>query len=88
MTIKYYIGQLNIRHGEYEFTKTFKFFTDAEPNEYMDMQAKTWYGERDDDEEDAYFFDCGNICTTVDGYQEITQEIYEALKIIVEIIEI
>ena len=79
--MKYYIGKILERNGEFEYTSDYLFQTEGDPHEYAGNQAKDWRGSDDDDwsdEDDGYWCDCTLVFN--DGYREIPKEDYEVLS--------
>jgi hypothetical protein len=86
--IKYYIGYIEVRNGEYEYSATIRFKTKSDPYRYLRKVASTWYGEEgklQDVEDGAYYFHAGCVCAEEGRCQELTQEVYDAITLITEL---
>lgn len=42
--MKYYIGVLDTRNGEYEYDSHVRFSTKEDPAKYLERIARSWYG--------------------------------------------
>lgn len=84
---KYYIGQIDERNGEYEYSTTIRFKTNKHPGDHLAKIASTWYGDHDEDNvsDSGWCFNCGEIWTYVGDYQEVTKPIYETLTLLNEL---
>jgi len=82
--MKYYIGKIDERNGDYEYNTTIKFETEEEPEEHLLSVVKSWYiDEMEYDSHcDAYHNGEGYPLCSVGSYQEITKDIYDALTIL------
>jgi len=78
MTMKYYLGQIEEQHGEYEHTTTIKFSTDEDPEEYLEEIVKTWYVEVDTDDNGDHWIN-GEIIVSSGRYSEITKHMFRNL---------
>ena len=79
--MKYYIGQIHERNGEFGYNTKYLFATDGNPDEYSNNVAMEWRGGDEDDwDEDhrGYWSDCSLIFNG--GSKEISQEDFEVLK--------
>ena len=86
--LKHYLGQLEIRHGEYEFTYTLKFRTTGEPYKYLNSIARGFYGEPDeaqDADSTGYYFNCGEVFVEAGGIQELSQATFDELTLLTEL---
>lgn len=75
--VRYYLGKLSIRIGEYENELPVRFMTDGEPDKYLDIVASRFYNEQGGDEDEGgYLFDGGCIRVTPGLCREITKDYY------------
>lgn len=75
--VKYFIGKLHERNGEYEYVHTLRFMTNGNPGKYLDDIASRFYDEDGGDEEDgSYSFNLGCIIVTPGICREITKDFY------------
>ena len=80
--IKFYIGHLFERNGDFTYNNTQLFQTDGDPYGFLDGVASSWYGEENDiqaKENDGYYFDCGAVFVRADRFQEVSAEDYAVL---------
>ena len=79
---KYYIGEVEEQHGEYEHTTKYLFKTAGDPFEYADNVSKTWYGneEAEKDECSNGYWQNGEIISSVGEVKEVSPEHYNVLK--------
>ncbi|RTL04971.1 hypothetical protein EKK58_09195 [Candidatus Dependentiae bacterium] len=83
--LNYYIGQIGIRHGEYEFTNTFRFTLPAHqaPLAFVEDYAKTYYGDDDVEDEGNYFsHNAGDLATWPDDSTLVTKEVFDAMTML------
>jgi len=85
--ITYYLTKVKIRDGEREYEsfmthqiKTNKPLTDAQLNELGEANAKDFYGNFTEQDDDRYFFDGGTVYTTAGVTQRMTKEEYEVVR--------
>ncbi len=86
--VKYYIGNIEVRNGEYEYSTTTRFKTKGDPYRYLRKVASTWYGEKgelQDAKDGAYYFHAGCVCVWEGQCQELTKEVYNAITLITEL---
>ena len=79
--MKYYLGKILERNGDFEYTSEYLFATEGDPHEYAKTQAMEWRSSSEDDwDEDHEGWWCD--CTLVfdGGYREIPEEDYVVLK--------
>lgn len=84
---KHYIGELEIRCGDYEFTRIFKFKA-RDPDAALMALAGAYYGERDyyqDPDGDHILFNGGEVAVTPGNWQEIDKNTFDALTILTEL---
>lgn len=79
--MKYYIGQIDERLGEYEGSSIIRFNTDGCPSEYLDNLARIWYDEENDGSEklNEWYWHNGEVICRGGSWQEVTEELYNAL---------
>lgn len=61
MTVKHYIGKIEERNGEFEYSEKILFATSANPSKHLDKLVREWRGctKSDwDEEEGGYWSDC------------------------------
>lgn len=79
--MKYYIGKILERNGEFEYTSDYLFQTEGDPHEYAKTQAMEWRGSSEDDwDEDHEGWWCD--CTLVfdGGFREVPKEDFDVLS--------
>jgi len=85
--MKYYIGDIEDKIGEYEFSTTIRFKTDRDPEEYLDSIAKTWYSTEYTEEEEGYYSHSGDTISSAGTWQELDEGVYNQLTLIVQVVE-
>lgn len=95
--MKYYIGEVNERNGEYENSSVIRFETDKEPEEYLRDICRFWYssseatdrinGEAEHELGNGWWHN-SEVATFVGSYQEVTQEHYDALPYFISKIDV
>lgn len=86
--VKYYIGDIMVSNGEYEYSSAVRFKTKGDPRRHLRKIASTWYGEKgelQDTKDGAYYFDAGCVCVWEGGFQELTREVYDAITLVTEV---
>ena len=85
--MKFYIGKIEQRHGEYEFTAVIKFKTVDFPDVCLDSIIKDWFGERDEESisDNGYTFHGGQIFIEAGAIQEVSESVYNEITIINEV---
>jgi hypothetical protein len=81
--MNYYIGEIETYFGESEVSTTIKFKTEGDPDEYLDGIASHFWGDAHD--EDGGLHDFGDRSACGGRWQKVSQEIYDAINIIVEL---
>jgi len=76
--MKYYLGTLGIRIGEYGVDTSIKFATDKEPDKIHSRIAKTFWGKSQEDD-DVYYFDGGQVAVYVGDRVEVSREVFNAI---------
>lgn len=76
--MKYYLGTLNIRIGEYGVDTSIKFATAGDPDKLHHKIAKTFWGKSEEDDE-TYYFDGGQIAVEVGDRVEVSREVFSAI---------
>lgn len=72
--MKYYIGKILERNGDFEYTSDYLFQTEGDPHEYADDQAKEWRGSDDDDwDDDHEGWWCDHTLIFNEGFREVTE---------------
>ena len=80
--MKYYIGNIDEQHGEFEVEQTILFATGGNPDEIMEVIAKDWYGLDEHDScglrEGMYWND--TMAYGAGLHYEVTKATYDELK--------
>lgn len=78
--MKHYIGKIEERNGELEYSDKFLFATKGDPQKYAHKVASTWrgYKEKFDKNDGGYWYD-GTLIFVADC-REIPKEDYEVLR--------
>lgn len=79
--MKYYIGKIEERNGDFEYTSEYVFQTEGDPDEYTKKHAMEWRGSDEDDWDEnrqGYWADCTMVFN--DGCREIPKEDFDVLK--------
>ena len=84
--MKYYLGKLYLydknlyRNGEFDYHSIFIFKTDKDAQVFVDQQARTFYGDVEEDEEGVLWVP--DSSTTIDGGHpyEIKKDTFYDLK--------
>jgi hypothetical protein len=79
--MKYYIGKILERNGDFEYTDTYLFKTKGDPYKFTKKVAMKWRGGTKDDYDDAhdgYWCDCTLIFNG--GHTEIPEEDFIVLN--------
>ena len=80
---KYYIGEVEEQHGEYEHTTKYLFKTAGDQFEYADNVSKKWYGHDGEDVAPALnggYWQNGEIISSVGEVKKISLEHFNVLK--------
>jgi len=83
--MNYYIGEIETYFGESEVSTTIKFKTEGDPDEYLDRLASMFWGSEVDQEDDSSLYDFGDKSTCGGRWQEVNQEIYQAITLLPEL---
>ena len=79
--MKYYIGEITERNGEFEYNTKYLFATYSDPEEYSNDVAMEWRGsDKDDWDEDHEGYWCDGTLIFDGGSKEVSQEDFEVLK--------
>ena len=85
--MKYYVGKIVDRMGEYEWETTIRFCTDRNPEAYLDILAMGWRLEDAEWSEEYGGYDHGDgIVVTAGQWKEVSQSTYEGLDGIVTVL--
>ena len=79
--MKYYIGKIEERNGDFEYSDSYLFTTDGDPHDYAEKQAKEWRGSGDDDwddEHEAWWCDCTLVSNG--GWSELPKADFDVLS--------
>lgn len=79
--MKYYIGRIEERNGDFEYRDTYLFATEGNPHDYAEKQAKEWRGSGEDDwsdEHEAWW--CDHTLINNGGWVEVSKEEFEVLS--------
>jgi len=79
--MKYYLGSIDEKNGDFEYSTTIIFETDKDPNDKHDEIAKTWRDSDDGHEwdEDGGYYECDFTSIEAGRLAEITKEVYDTL---------
>ena len=81
MAIKYYIGEIQERNGEFEYNTKYVFKTDKDPDEYTDKIAMSWRGgDKQDWDEDLKGYWSDQTLIFNSGSETITKEEFDVLS--------
>ena len=83
--MKYYIGEIETYFGESEVNTTVKFQTEGNPDDYLDGLASMFWGSEVYLDDDLSLYDFGDKSTCGGRWQEVNQEIYEAITLLPEL---
>lgn len=78
-SMKKYFGKLHERNGEYEYTHSVLFETDAYPMAEMARRAREFYGDVAEEKDGGFYFFCGGIYVATESVVEVTEEEYAVL---------
>lgn len=80
--MKYYIGKLEERNGEYEYEHPIlvQMDDDLDPMEWLENYAHEFYGDDTEPLDGGYYFFGGGIFVSAAGVQEMTEEEYAVMK--------
>jgi len=79
--MKYYIGKVMERTGDMEYTDSYLFKTEDDPNKYAEKTAMGWRGGDEDEwDEDHEGWWCDSTLIFNYGYTEIPEEEFIALS--------
>ena len=78
--MKHYIASIQEINGEYEYENIFRFATDKNPTEVINLFCLSWYeSEPDVNGDDYVYFHAGCVAVTAGECQEISKEVYDTL---------
>ena len=83
--MKYYLGEIETYFGESEVNTTIKFQTEGNPDDYLDGLAAIFWGSEAYLDDDSSLYDFGDKSTCGGRWQEVNQEIYEAITLLPEL---
>lgn len=79
--MKFYIGKILERNGEFEYTDMYLFATEGNPLDYAEKQAMEWRGSGEDDwDKDQEGWWCDFTLIFDNGCREIPKEDFEVLS--------
>ena len=79
--MKYYIGKIHERNGEFEYTTKYLFDTDGKPDEYSNNVAMEWRCVDEDNwDEDHKGYWCDGTLIFDGGSKEISKDDFDVLK--------
>ena len=79
--MKYYLGKILERNGEFEYTSEYLFATEANPHDYAEKQAMEWRGSTEEDyDEDHDGWWCDSTLVFNGGHKEISKEDFEVMR--------
>ncbi len=79
--MKYFIGKILERNGDFEYKTDYLFQTDGNPEQYAEKMAMQWYDSDEDDydeDQEGYWVDSALVFNN--GHQEITEAEFEVMK--------
>jgi hypothetical protein len=80
--MKYYVGNIDQQHGEFEVEDSFLFATAGDDNDLMEEIAKDWFGLKEHDScglrEGMYWND--TMAYGAGSHYEVTKATYDELK--------
>jgi hypothetical protein len=79
--MKYYLGKVEERNGDFEYTSEYLFATKGDPHKYAKTQAMEWRGSGKDDwdeDQDGWWCDCTLVFDG--GCREIPKEDFDVLS--------
>lgn len=81
--IRYFLGKLDVQHGEYCFTETFIFTLDnprKNPTTFLNRLASDWYGGKPKKVFGWYHYNGGEIAVQPGAAYEISEGAYKELQ--------
>ena len=79
--MKFYLGKIEERNGDLEYSDIYLFATEGDPHEYAKAQAKEWRGSDDydwDEGQGGWWCDCTLIFDG--GFKEVPEEDFNVLS--------
>ena len=76
--MKYYIGKIEERNGDFEYTTDYLFTTDGDPHERAETTAEEWRGTGKWDA-DLKGWWCEHTLIFNDGFKEVSKEDFDVL---------
>jgi hypothetical protein len=83
---KYYLGVIFERNGEYEYYTHVKFkLKDGDsPDDKLNTIAKDWYSSTPDEEDEGYYFNCGDVFVQPYKVDEISAQTFNEIDSVME----
>ena len=79
--MKYYIGQIEERNGEFDYQAEYLFATEEDPDNYTEKTTKEWRGgDKKDWDEYLLAYWCSGTLISNEGYKEVPKEDFEVLR--------
>jgi len=79
--MKYYIGKVEERNGEFEYQTEYLFATKGDPDNYADKTTREWRGGSKGDWDEYHLgYWCSGTLIFNDGSREIPKDHFEVLK--------
>lgn len=78
--MKKYFGKLHERNGDFEYSHLLVFETDTDPIPELTGIARDFYPAEADEQDDGFYFFCGEICVSPESVVEVTEEEYAVLR--------
>lgn len=80
MTNKYYIANIDVEVGEFEFTDTYLFQTDGDPQEYHYETTRHWYEEEGAKPNEFDKFENDMVWYSTGKFTEISETTFNEMK--------
>ena len=81
MKVKYYVGQVHERNGNFEYDTKYLFSTNKNPDKYAEKIAMSWRGGGKDDWDEAHQgYWCDSTLIFNAGSNEISKDDFEVLQ--------
>lgn len=77
--MKYYLGSLEIRIGEYEVNTSIRFETDGNEGEYHHKIAQNFWGDCYEIDDGVYYFNGGEIAINIGDRVEVSKELFDSI---------
>ena len=80
--MKYFIGRILERNGDFEYRTNYLFQTDRNPEDYAEKMAMEWYcsSAADYDDDSEGYWVSGVALVINNGHQEITKAEFDVMQ--------